>query len=142
MKAENILLNDSFEPVLCDFGLAQSPEDARHASLQTGGQEGHSLRWCSPEVLNKNEPKSSRSDIWAWACVVLEISTSCTPFPDLVDLKVIERIMEGDGPRPEDYPKFPLRELIWPLLAECFQTDPTLRPDSARCLATIENWQL
>ncbi|KAG8989173.1 Tyrosine-protein kinase ZAP-70 [Tulasnella sp. JGI-2019a] len=71
LKASNILVNGQGHAVLCDLGLAKalSPD---HSGYTTSDIFKGSHRWCSPEVLN-GKPRSLESDIWSWACSVLEV---------------------------------------------------------------------
>jgi serine/threonine protein kinase len=65
----NVLIDDNGDLVLCDFGIARILKDLSGEMDNRG-----TVRWQSPEVLIK-ERKTKASDMWAWACLVLEASS-------------------------------------------------------------------
>ncbi len=63
--------------LLCDFGLAKAISDDRISSgMTTTKTVRGALRYLSPELLGDDEVNPElafKSDIWAWACVALEV---------------------------------------------------------------------
>ncbi|KIO21537.1 hypothetical protein M407DRAFT_80306 [Tulasnella calospora MUT 4182] len=74
VKSANVLINNNFRAVLCDFGLARLHEDSGFGRLETSTGFKGSIRWCSPELLN-GQPRTPSSDVYAWAWLVWEVST-------------------------------------------------------------------
>ncbi|KAI3462393.1 hypothetical protein Pfo_019056 [Paulownia fortunei] len=71
MKAANILLNDDFEPVLGDFGLAKQVDTkATHVTTQVRGTMGH----IAPEYLSTGK-SSEKTDVFGYGITLLELVT-------------------------------------------------------------------
>lgn len=71
LKAANILLDDNFEAVLCDFGLAKLV-DAKltHVTTQIRGTMGH----IAPEYLSTGK-SSEKTDVFGYGITLLELVT-------------------------------------------------------------------
>ncbi|KAG8974276.1 hypothetical protein FRC05_007700 [Tulasnella sp. 425] len=82
LKPTNILMNDSLQAVLCDFGLASFVgESGISTGLTTSRSIKGSMRYMSPELLSEEESKHTlESDVWAWGCTAFEIVTDCAPY--------------------------------------------------------------
>ncbi|XP_071708402.1 probable LRR receptor-like serine/threonine-protein kinase At5g63710 [Rutidosis leptorrhynchoides] len=71
LKAANILLNDEFEPVLGDFGLAKLVDiNLTHITTQVRGTMGH----IAPEYLSTGK-SSEKTDIFGFGITLLELVT-------------------------------------------------------------------
>ncbi|KAL3611673.1 hypothetical protein D5086_002693 [Populus alba] len=71
LKAANILLDDSFEPVLGDFGLAKLVDTKfTHITTQVRGTMGH----IAPEYLSTGKP-SEKIDVFGYGITLLELVT-------------------------------------------------------------------
>lgn len=71
LKAANILLNDEFEPVLGDFGLAKLVEtELTHITTQVRGTMGH----IAPEYLSTGK-SSEKTDVFGYGITLLELVT-------------------------------------------------------------------
>ncbi|KAF4359096.1 hypothetical protein F8388_005205 [Cannabis sativa] len=71
LKAANILLDDDFEPVLGDFGLAKLVDiKMTHATTQVRGTVGH----IAPEYLSTGK-SSEKTDVFGYGITLLELVT-------------------------------------------------------------------
>lgn len=71
LKAANILLDDDFEPVLGDFGLAKLVDtDLTHITTQVRGTMGH----IAPEYLSTGK-SSEKTDVFGYGITLLELVT-------------------------------------------------------------------
>ena len=75
LKPSNIMLTDD-GPVLIDFGIAQSADDARVTSV---GLVAGTPGYLPPELLDGAAP-SATSDWWGWAAVLAFAATGRAPF--------------------------------------------------------------
>ncbi|RXH74165.1 hypothetical protein DVH24_028886 [Malus domestica] len=71
LKAANILLDDKFEPVLGDFGLAKLVDTkSTHVTTQIRGTMGH----IAPEYLSTGK-SSEKTDVFGYGITLLELVT-------------------------------------------------------------------
>ncbi|KAG8916434.1 hypothetical protein FRC01_003155 [Tulasnella sp. 417] len=101
LKPSNLLVSDSIEAVLCDFGLATFIDESGASSgLTTSKSVKGSTRYMSPELLLETGVKHTLgSDMWAWACTVLEVLTDREPFHTMKgDAGVITSLVLGQPP--------------------------------------------
>ncbi|KAG9151699.1 hypothetical protein Leryth_001994 [Lithospermum erythrorhizon] len=71
LKAANILLDDGFEPVLGDFGLAKLVDTRlTHVTTQVRGTMGH----IAPEYLSTGK-SSEKTDVFGYGITLLELVT-------------------------------------------------------------------
>ncbi|KAM3328165.1 putative LRR receptor-like serine/threonine-protein kinase isoform X1 [Capsicum galapagoense] len=72
LKAANILLDDNFEPVLGDFGLAKLVDTKlTHITTQVRGTMGH----IAPEYLSTGK-SSEKTDVFGYGITLLELVTA------------------------------------------------------------------
>ncbi|WP_225755141.1 serine/threonine-protein kinase [Actinotalea sp. Marseille-Q4924] len=80
-------------PVLIDFGIAQTVEDARvTATGMVVGTPGY----LSPEMVRGGEP-SSAADWWGWAAVLAFAATGRAPFGTRPLAAVLARVESGEA---------------------------------------------
>jgi serine/threonine protein kinase len=81
----NILIDQDFHPRLADFGWTRLVDEIAQGSTNMT----RSLRWMAPELLDPTEgvQQTYASDIYAFACVCVEVSTFPLNFlPKLITL--------------------------------------------------------
>ncbi|KAG6906986.1 hypothetical protein DXG01_011062 [Tephrocybe rancida] len=150
LKAVNILISDAHEPRLADFGFSRMSESQviRLANFSPAGSGG-TTRWMAPELFEGAEP-NTQTDVYAFACIVYEIFSGNTPFPELkFDGGVMAAITTGRRPtRPRQctHWKKPCLELglddkLWGLLERCWDADPIRRPSMNTVLQELPSRQ-
>ncbi|KAF8527090.1 kinase-like domain-containing protein [Gautieria morchelliformis] len=143
IKAENILISDSGDALLADFGLARLV-DKIAALTATTTTFGGSVRFMAPELLlppntesdrdgGKEVVRTTRSDVYAFGCLILQIFTGERPFSRLnLEPQVILAIVQGQKPslRPPGHEAFVrgFDEDLWALANRCWAREPEERP--------------
>ncbi|KAJ7091395.1 kinase-like domain-containing protein [Mycena belliarum] len=134
ISGNNVLLTDNLDVQICDFGLGKWQE----TSIVTGGSRATpgTVRYTAPE-LHRGERPTYASDVYAFACLALEICTRKVPFSGTETMGVASRVCRGDRPPcPEEI----LDQRLWDLIEECWSHQPDERPSTARVVATIQGW--
>jgi len=122
LAARNLLLTEHQVVKIADFGMSRVSEDANQRR-RTESNVGP-LKWMSPEALSKLE-YSSKSDVWSFGCVIIEMLTSKDPFPRLRGLDAAVHVMDGHTPEiPED-----CGDKLKSIVQKCFAYKPEDRPD-------------
>lgn len=147
IKPENLLVRESGEVVLTDFGLVKpiNDEDEPEAQDDTGrllqdagvtgvGQFVGTPRYGAPEQWNKEMVVGPQTDIYATGVVLYELLCGRRPFDapgeaiDVVEL--IKKHLFTTAPDPRTfYPDVP--ESLAKLALRCLAKDPQNRPQSA-----------
>ncbi|WFC94422.1 kinase that interacts with cdc31p [Malassezia brasiliensis] len=122
IKAANILVTRTGQPMLCDFGVA--------ASFVHGGTRGKRTTfigtpyWMAPEVIAEGKAYDYKADIWSLGVTAYEIATGNPPNAEHDQQRVIAMIPKSKPPRLPDGPySAGLREFV----AGCLDEDPQAR---------------
>ncbi|KAJ1607458.1 protein kinase [Cryptosporidium canis] len=137
IKTANIILDNSNNVKLCDFGQTRT--------MNTGtknnppgvilDENGGSPRYMAPECFYIGRSIDEKSDIWAIGCCLLEIFGGPIPFFDcssndeVINAIVVEK----------KKPKIPtwFHPSISVLLSSCFERKPLNRPSSNEILSVL-----
>ena len=80
LKPQNILFTKDFDVIkLADLGVSNILEKTKATSAANCG----TLRYMPPEQLDG--VLTSKVDIWAFGCVLLELITGQEPYPDMIN---------------------------------------------------------
>jgi serine/threonine protein kinase len=137
LKAENIFLNDRWEPMIADFGFSKALE--QDEQLQMSGVMGTPY-YMAPELFaTDGEMPSSAIDVYAYGVIVLSLFTRGTfNFPGQ-RLQSVRQLMTGlaKGLRFVIPPSVP----AWcsQLIADCWETIPSDRPTFAQIVERLKN---
>lgn len=136
LASRNILLDDSFEAVVSDFGLSRVVADS-NKSAQTQSEVGP-LKWMAPESLTQQR-YSIKSDVWSFGVTCWEIFARAEPFPEM-DALTVAFAVGRDGQRLE-VPHY-VPEGIQQIIYQCWETEPESRPDFDQIVGMITNLRL
>ncbi|MFL1381387.1 serine/threonine-protein kinase [Nocardiopsis protaetiae] len=131
LKPGNVILSPDGPRVL-DFGIARAAEET--ALTRTGALVG-TPGWISPEQY-RGEAATDRSDVFAWACMVVFAATGRGPFGSGTEEGVISAVLSAP-PALEGVPG-PLR----PVLAAALDKDPARRPSAAEAAAALPAFEV
>ncbi|GJN75972.1 hypothetical protein PLICBS_010083 [Purpureocillium lilacinum] len=122
IKCANVLVLDSGDVQLCDFGVAgiiESKFDKR--STVTG-----TLQWMAPELFESATAYGAEVDIWAFGSMVFEVASGLPPnATSVVDMADFGSYLKLNCPRLEGHQ---YSDQIKDLVAFCMVADPANRP--------------
>ncbi|KAJ6545622.1 kinase-like domain-containing protein [Mycena capillaripes] len=134
LRGTNILISDEGSACLSDFGLATTICDADSTTGLLASSPNHagSIRWWAPELFQPTAfgcvrfARTRASDVYAYACVCLEVHTGNPPFSDVTqEVTVILRVIGGERPqRPAG-----MSEELWGLITAAWAPDFRTRPE-------------
>ncbi|KAG8892457.1 hypothetical protein FRB99_002696, partial [Tulasnella sp. 403] len=142
LKGSNVLISDTGEAKLCDFGLSKVLDNAP-SGLTSSGLGAGTLRWMAPELLNGQKP-TTQSDIYSFGCLVLatmqlaEVMTGKLPFVNQETMVAIIDAKRTGGIERADYPELNQNDLLWSLILECCAREPALRPTADQVLELLQ----
>ncbi|GAA4505296.1 hypothetical protein GCM10023191_060740 [Actinoallomurus oryzae] len=126
LKPSNTMMVEG-EPVVIDFGIAQSADSAR--LTQTGMVTG-TPAYMAPEVFD-DKPPSPATDVHAWAVTVAFAATGRSPYGagglNAIILNVVEGRANLEGVPPQ----------LLPLLRPALNRDPARRPSAAALVEAV-----
>ncbi|KAF7373383.1 hypothetical protein MSAN_00547900 [Mycena sanguinolenta] len=125
LRGSNILVSDDWNACLADFGLASVIEDPASTTSGAGAlitstaNHAGSLRWFAPELIAPTFfgcdrfVRTTASDVYAFACVCVELYTGSPPFFDVSpDVAAMLKVVAGERPsRPES-----MSDHLWDLV--------------------------
>ncbi|KAF9256235.1 kinase-like protein [Marasmius fiardii PR-910] len=139
LKGVNILITPEERACIGDFGLSRVSDTHALKLTSTTGHSKGTTRWLAPELLSSDpsSSSSSRSDIYAFACVCYEIFTGSVPFFEIrYDGGVILAIASAQRPtRPSNM--ILLTDEMWNIMTDCWNHDPQLRPAASKVLEHV-----
>ncbi|KIO18932.1 hypothetical protein M407DRAFT_51364, partial [Tulasnella calospora MUT 4182] len=132
LRAFNVLITETGKAVLSDVGLAAID---RHLIATTPWA---SVRWYSPE-FNLGDLVTRQSDIWSWACVVLQLLTGDLPYSSIQSDEHI-KLIKGGILTPEAFHKLDkIPDILVQLLQRCWKFDLSDRPNARECMDTLNS---
>ena len=123
IKPSNILITESGQPMLTDFGIAKMLQDDKSGNLTTSGIGMGTPEYMSPEQV-MGSPVDGRTDIYSLGIVLYEMVTGRTPYKADTPMAIAIKLVNDPLPRPRQYvPGLPpqAEQVIFKALAK--QTD-------------------
>lgn len=145
LKGANILVSDTGEPRLADFGLSHRDIQESAVVNSLAFQNGGNPRWQSPELLkartSEEAERTRASDMFAFGRVIIEVYTEEVPFADvLLNTAVMQMVMNGESPaKPTDRKIIErgLDDRMWDIAKDCSQHDPPARLDIRAAISRL-----
>ena len=133
LKSLNILLDQDFSPIICDFGLSRElPDNDELLTRQVGTKN-----WMAPELF-QDKPNSKASDVYAYGMILYEMVTNRIPFDNITDFASYDKECQTLAEKlPEDTPKLLVR-----LIKQCLNTDYTKRPTFKTIVQELNTCQI
>lgn len=124
LKTRNILINGEVRAVLADSGLSKALGEGP-TGLTTSDSFKGTLRYCSPEVVKDSASSHSLpSDIWAWACLILEVLMDTIPYAEKKSPhSIIFALVSGELPAQAADLFIPVSGIKL-VLGQCWAVDP------------------
>jgi serine/threonine protein kinase len=126
LKVENILINDSNNYVLCDFGSATQkilePDKIGVNRVEEEITRFTTVQYRSPEMVDlySGYPIGLKADIWALGVLLYHLCFFNLPFSTSLSIQAAEVAIPDNSPFSESLHK---------LMHLCLQTNPKDRPD-------------
>lgn len=101
-----------------------------------------SVRWSSREV-NLGDSAVIQSDMWSWACVVLQLITGDIPYSSIQTdehLKLVMSFGKRGFVTPEAFHELDeIPTTVMRLLRRCWEFDLSQRPNARKCIDTLNS---
>eukprot|EP00727_Mastigamoeba_balamuthi_P002775 m51a1_g12495 putative serine threonine-protein kinase ctr1-like (410) ;mRNA; r:72-1747 len=104
LKSPNILLSESMQAKVCDFGLTVIAQKHSSSTTQSDDSVLGSLLWSAPEIINHGV-FSTKSDVYAFGIMLWEMVTRELPYKDMNPVLVSSYVAEKNL-RPDVGPEF------------------------------------
>ncbi|XP_016891727.1 ephrin type-A receptor 2 isoform X2 [Cynoglossus semilaevis] len=123
LAARNVLVNNTLECKVSDFGLSRVLEDDPEGTYTTSGGK-IPIRWTAPEAIAYRK-FTSASDVWSFGIVMWEVMAfGERPYWDMSNHEVMKAINEAFRlPAPMDCPS-----AVYQLMLQCWLQDRSKRP--------------
>eukprot|EP00977_Amphora_coffeiformis_P007218 scaffold1569_cov171-Amphora_coffeaeformis.AAC.4 len=121
LKAKNILINKNFQAKVSDFGLS-------HRKMRKGGVCGTEY-WMAPELLLRQSPNTTASDMYALGIILYEIYSREDPYEDEKREEVLKKVKDRKVNKRPPFPASMPPE-IKTMMKECLHTKADERPSA------------
>lgn len=133
LKCANVLVSDSGDALLADFGLSTFVEKARtSATTAMNVRQMYTVRFAAPELLrdvagqpDRLRSKTRQSDVYAFGMLVLEAITERPPWAGCEDFAVMHWVCCGSHP---SRPATGISQAWWNVCRSCWALEPEKRP--------------
>jgi serine/threonine protein kinase len=130
LKSANILLDDSYNPKVCDFGLSRIKAHENSMTANCG-----TVQWMAPEIL-ANEPYAEPADVYSYGIILWELLTRECPYEGMSSIQAAMAVLNQNC-RPEIPNWCPT--VFADLVRQCIEKDPSNRPTFAAILSRLDS---
>jgi len=132
LQGNNVLVDNSHNARLCDFGRAKVIGDAEYSTALVAGY----APYMAPELFPEDESNvdqlfSPSSDIYAFGMLAFEIFTDEVPFNSLgaySQFRIVAIVKRGDRPSRSSDAQRRISDNMWEIMQRCWVADPGARP--------------
>ncbi|KAH9476525.1 putative serine/threonine-protein kinase [Psilocybe cubensis] len=130
LKASNVLVDDKYRCIICDFGQSEMKTEA----FRISGTHPHgTLGWQSPELMSGRSRLTVEADVWSFSITCVEImNMGKLPWSPMDDYSVRRYVLDEDKRPPVPrYSRFNtpgFQEIV----KACWQFDPKSRPSFSK----------
>ncbi|KAG8870978.1 hypothetical protein FRB97_009190 [Tulasnella sp. 331] len=130
IRSDNVLINNSGDASLCDFGLARIIQQLG-TGLTTSGQGQGGKGFIAPELLDceEGDGKTKQSDVYAFGGLMLHTLSGNAPFYHQSISQSLIEVCMGRLPPKDKHSIIKANATIWNLMERCWTTIPEQRPD-------------
>ncbi|KAG9039664.1 hypothetical protein FS837_000949 [Tulasnella sp. UAMH 9824] len=140
IHATNILVYAPGQTYLAGFSQARFLDGPNHhtsSGLTTGADE-FSPSYVVPEVA-KELPLTQATDVYSFACLILECLSGNPPFYKLArSVAVLKILLYDELPAYTDHPELPDFDPLWQILRKAWDIDPSERPTMEDMVAVLQ----
>jgi len=129
LKSANILLDDSFNAKITDFGLSRLKAQERSMTGNCG-----TVQWMAPEIL-ANESYAEPADVYSYGIILWELLSRECPYKGMNSIQCALAVLNKNArPSLPHWCPLDIRELI----EECTGKIPASRPTFSQILVRLE----
>ncbi|XP_072526704.1 receptor-interacting serine/threonine-protein kinase 3 [Salminus brasiliensis] len=138
LKPSNVLLDDSLNAKLTDFGLAKVAQSPSKMAKEEDDETGGTTSYMPPEAFQPSSYKPSfSSDIYSYGVLLWSVITGKEPYNTMFSSSLVRfRISRGDRPdlTAVDTSKASGLSELTELMKHCWHHNPNLRPSFMDCI--------
>ncbi|XP_076814510.1 uncharacterized protein LOC143460772 isoform X2 [Clavelina lepadiformis] len=129
LRAECVFVGMNNIYKIADFSLMQVLEDG---SYKATDDQKLPIKWAAPEIF-LDSIFTTKSDVWSFGILLVEVITKGgSPYPDMINDKVAEKVREGYRmQQPHNCP-----DQLYEIMTKCWHSVPQARPSFAQ----IQEW--
>jgi len=130
LKSANILLDESYNAKVCDFGLSRLTAKTRSMTGNCG-----TVQWMAPEIL-ANESYAEPCDVYSYGIILWELLVRQCPYGDMSAIQCALAVLNNNS-RPEIPHWCP--PAFGALIASCLEKNPMSRPTFSQILSALDS---